>query len=216
MVVCNSLFLQISKTVLIFLTVQMSHAVNLGLIAGDLKPLTNPISIKKYNRHSPIFININSKSNPLPSLPLPKLPSKPPFKFPKPSLLSSSKLQVPIIPPIIVPPVIPKLPLLPLLPILPPILPPLPLVPPVLPRIPPLIPSIKLKKLLKPLKFPILGKTRLQKALGSEINTVTVPCPSLERKDDKISKNIVDKLTELKNRGTITGAEFRRILKCII
>ncbi|KAM3959536.1 uncharacterized protein ACR2FA_006469 [Aphomia sociella] len=197
-----------------------SHTINLGLIAGDLKPLGNPLSIKKFLRNSPIFININAKSNPLPLLSLPKLPSKPPpLKLPKPpttSLLSSAKLRAPIIPPImppiIVPPIIPKIPLLPILPIIPPILPPiLPLMPPILPILP-RFPSLRLSSLLKPLKVPILGKTPLQKALGSEIHPVTIPCPIFSKRKD----NIMDKLLKLKNSGALTTAEYIRFKKILL
>ncbi|XP_059054130.1 uncharacterized protein LOC131848325 [Achroia grisella] len=214
-----------SKTVLIFVIIQMSHAINLGLIAGDLKPLGNPLSIKKYSRHSPVIININSKSNPLPSLPLPKLPSKPPFKLPKPKTSSMlSKLRAPLFPPIIMPPAIPKIPLLPLLPILPPVLPSLPLVPPILhplPLLPPILPLFPLlppvlPRILPPLKVPILSKSLLQKTLGSEIKPVTVPYNILDRKEEKNSKNIMDKLVELRNKGSLTTAEFIRFKRLLL
>ncbi|XP_060806819.1 RNA-binding protein 12-like [Amyelois transitella] len=231
----NTLSLLKVVKVLIILTaaVNSSQGINLGLIAGDLKLPTKPLSITKYSRHSPIFVNINSRHNLLPDLPpLPKLPSKPP---PLPSLpnlprlplsygskisklLSSSKLPklgtplwplmppVPFLPPII-PPLFPLIPKLPLLPILPPIIPPLTLLPPILPR----IPMLPLSSPFGPLKVPILGKSPLQKALSSELKPLILPSPSCKRKG-----NIMDKLADLRKKGSLTTGEYLRFKKLLL
>ncbi|KAL0818128.1 hypothetical protein ABMA28_008654 [Loxostege sticticalis] len=209
-----------------------AHGVYCGLLTGDFKHHSWPLSIK--NHHAPIQININSDilKPPFPPLSLPK-PAKPPPDLSdlfKPSLFSKStlpklpsisklpklpslskprlfspfsplsRLTSPLLPPII-PPLIPGLPFLPLLPPIIPPLPLLPLIPPILPGIPPI---------LKPLSVPILGKSPLQKALGSELSPVTIKMPEVKK------DVILLKLRDLLKKGSLTTAEFNRFKKLLV
>ncbi|KAG6461425.1 hypothetical protein O3G_MSEX012622 [Manduca sexta] len=200
---------------------EQSKGLNFGLFAGDNKRHTNPLFIKKVSRHAPVFININSGLPRIskPSLPLPKLPSKA-LRLEEPKLPKIKKplvrkvprsLFAPMIPKLpILPPVIPKLPILPIIPpLLPPFLPPLPLLP--IPLLPPLLP---IPKLPKPLKVPILGKTPLQRALGTELKPVIVPLVSSIA--GTVNDKVLEKLLELKRKGSLTTAEYIRFKKLLL
>ncbi|XP_047511836.1 uncharacterized protein LOC125054152 [Pieris napi] len=177
-----------STALWIFIVMEVSCGINLGLISGDRRRLTSPFLITKTSRHSPITININSKSL-TPNL------SK--------SLLSRNlkpKLNIP------------KIPLMPIFPILPPVIPKLPILPPLLPIIPPLpiLPLPIIPLLPKTLKAPkLLRKTALQRDLERKIKTAMKPPP-------KISKNIAKFLLNLKKKGSITTAEYLRFKKLLI
>ncbi|CAH2093768.1 unnamed protein product [Euphydryas editha] len=194
--------------------VKVSGSLNLGLISGDLKRSTSPFIIKK-THHSPITINIRpgifrpKKLFPPilpPILSLKTLPIKTKIK---------KALKSPIKPPKLLKiPTLPKLPKLPIVPLIPPLLlpklPKLPLLPlPILPLTPPLPPSIMpLKKLIKPIRIPILGKTKLQKALSSELKPLKVISPKT-----KIKKKILENLRKLKKDGSLTTSQFLQFKK---
>ncbi|XP_063541528.1 protein diaphanous homolog 1-like isoform X1 [Cydia strobilella] len=222
---------------LFLMFIQTSHGINLGLIAGDLKRSgPGPLVVRKVSHRSPVIINVNpglpklpgieTLPNPVPkSLKLPCLASLPPRPFPKlpakppPKLLKTSKLKrSPLIPslprlrpvfppplllPHLIPPVIPRLPLLP---IIPPIMP----VPTLLPFLPP--PLLRAPRLptfppFHPLKLPILGKSPLEKTLG----TVQLPLT-----DKAIRRKISKDLLDLKIKGSLTTPEYYRFKKLLL
>ncbi|XP_063389175.1 RNA-binding protein 12-like [Cydia fagiglandana] len=219
----------------LFMFIQTSDGINLGLIAGDLKRSgPGPLVVRKVSHHSPVIINVNpglsklpgiaTLPNPVPKSPkLPCLASLPPKPFPKlpakppPKLLKTSKLKrSPLIPslprlpgfpplllPHLIPPVIPRSPLLP---VIPPILP-IPTLLPFLP--PPLLRAPKLPTLspFHPLKLPILGKSPLEKTLG----TVKLPLT-----DKGIRRKISKDLLDLKIKGSLTTPEYYRFKKLLL
>ncbi|XP_047538379.1 protein app1-like [Vanessa atalanta] len=201
---------------LIFL-VETSYCLNLGLISGDLKRSSSPLIIRKTSHHSPITINIRpgtlKPQKLLPPILPPLLSLKSPTvktKIKHPTLIKLPK--VPILPKLPKIPWIPKLPLLPIIPpILPPLIPKLPL--PILPILPPLLPPILpgLTKLSKPIRVPIIGKTKLQKALGSQLKPFKV---NLNK--SKLNKNILEKLLKLKKDGSLTTSQFIRFKKLLL
>nr|XP_034827567.1 protein PELPK1-like [Maniola hyperantus] len=221
----------------LLILIHVSNGLNLGLISGDLKRTTNPISIRKISHHSPVTINLNSGIPKLPAVfppvlkrKLSKIPSpikatkrslkiKPLRLYKLPKLAKLPKLRripkIPKIPKISKIPKIPKIPKLPLLPLIPPLLPPLipklPLLPllPILPPIPLLPPILpRLPKVLKPIRIPIIGKSGLR-ALGSEIAPIRVPAPNLKR-------HILEKLLKLRKDGSLTTPEFIRFKKRLL
>ncbi|XP_022112546.2 uncharacterized protein LOC110991482 [Pieris rapae] len=150
----------------IFIMMEVSCGINLGLISGDRRRLTSPLLIKKTSRHSPITININSK-------PLTPILSK--------SLLSRNlkpKLNIP------------KIPLMPIFPILPPVIPKLPLLPPPLPIIP-LLPLPIIPHLPKTFKAPkLLRKTAFQRDLERKVKTAIKPPPKISKNIAKFLLNL--------------------------
>ncbi|XP_061382526.1 uncharacterized protein LOC133320010 [Danaus plexippus] len=201
------------------------YCLNLGLISGDLSRKTNPLIIKKTSHLSPVTINIKSGVSRVPNLPTPLLPRKLSAKPPtsqrkikrllKKTSLKRKLLKIPKLRKI---PKLPKLPRLPLIPFLPPILPKLPLLPlPLLPIVPPLplLPPIlpRVSKLLKPLRVPIIGKSKLQKALGSELKPVQIPWTG---RDARNRKGILEKLLKLRRNGALSAAEFHRFKKLLL
>ncbi|XP_046964231.1 protein PELPK1-like [Vanessa cardui] len=197
--------------------VETSYCLNLGLISGDLKRSSSPLIIRKTSHHSPITINIRQGAfqpqKLLPPILPPLLSLKNPAiktKIKHPKLLKLPK--VPILPKL---PKVPKIPKLPLLPLIPPILPPLiPKFPiPILPILPPLLPPILpgLTKLRKPIRVPIIGKTKLQKALDSDLKLLKAPLTK-----SKLNKNILDKLLKLKRDGSLTTSQFNRFKKLLL
>ncbi|XP_050353092.1 uncharacterized protein LOC126775301 [Nymphalis io] len=201
---------------LIFL-VQTSNCLNLGLISGDLKRSSSPLFIRKTSHHSPITINIRPGIMKPQKLFPPILPpilslKSPPIKTKIKPLKIIKLPKVPLLPKLSK---IPKLPKLPLLPIIPPMVPPLiPKFPlPILPILPPLLPPIipGLTKLKKPIRVPIIGKTKLQKALGSELKLLKLPLTK-----SKLNKNVLEKLLKLKRDGSLTTAQFIRFKKLLL
>ncbi|CAH4027912.1 unnamed protein product [Pieris brassicae] len=148
---------------------EVSCGINLGLISGDRRRLTNPLLIKKTSRHSPITININSKSSaPILSKPLSRI-LKPKLKMP-------------------------KIPLIPIIPLLPPVIPKLPILPPLLPIIPPVLPLPIIPHLPKTLKAPkLLRKTPLQRDLERKIKTAIKPPPKISKNVAKFLLNLKKK-----------------------
>ncbi|CAG9559382.1 unnamed protein product [Danaus chrysippus] len=201
--------------------VPATYCLNLGLISGDLSRKSNPLIIKKTSHLSPVTINIKSGLPRVPYLPTPLLPRKLSRKpstsqrkikrLLKETALKRKLLKIPKLRKI---PKLPKFPRLPLIPILPKLpllpLPLLPIIPP-LPLLPPILPSVT--KLLKPLRVPIIGKSKLQKALGSELKPVQIPWTG---KDTRNRKGILEKLLKLRRNGALSAAEFHRFKKLLL